>query len=291
MTERLDARLLMLIALAMLAFAANSVLGRLALGTDAIDAGSYTLIRLAAGAMMLWTIVRLRRSSHNPSPDSGHAFTRQWLSGVMLVGYALCFSFAYVSLHTGTGALILFGMVQLTMVGWGVIKGERPSPVQWLGLALAIAGLCYLVSPGVTAPPLKGAVLMALSGVAWGVYSLRGKGVSSPVEASAENFLWALPLAVLVWLLTLSGWHVSLTGVLLAVASGALASGLGYVLWYRILPAITATTAATVQLSVPVIAAVFGVLLMSEPVTTRLVVSSFTILGGIGLVIAARRKV
>ncbi|MGP4843909.1 DMT family transporter [Marinobacter sp. 1Y8] len=287
MTERLDARLLLLIALAMLAFASNSVLGRFALGSNAIDPGSYTLIRLASGAIMLWIIARLSRRE---SPGPRHSLTRQWFSGVMLVSYALCFSFAYVSVDTGTGALILFGMVQLTMVGWGVVKGERPSPVQWLGSVLAIAGLGYLVSPGVTAPPLKGAVLMALSGVAWGVYSLRGKGVSSPVQASAENFLWALPLAVLVWLLTLSGWHVSLTGVLLAVASGALASGLGYVLWYRILPAITSTTAATVQLSVPVIASVFGVLLLSEPVTTRLVLSSVTILGGIGLVIAARRQ-
>lgn len=286
MTERFDARLLLLIALAMLAFASNSVLGRLALGSEAIDPGSYTLIRLASGALMLWMIVRCNRRS---SSEAAESRPRQWLSGVMLVVYALCFSFAYVSLHTGTGALILFGMVQLTMVGWGVAKGERPSPVQWVGSALAIAGLCYLVSPGVTAPPLKGAVLMALSGVAWGVYSLRGKGVSSPIQASAENFLWALPLAVLVWLLTMSGWHASLNGVLLAVESGALASGLGYVLWYRILPAITATTAATVQLSVPVIASVLGVLLVSEPVTMRLVVSSFTILGGIGLVIAARR--
>ena len=270
-------RLFILTTLAMLAFAGNSLLCRAALKATSIDAASFTTIRLISGALMLWLLVRLRQSS---SAGRGN-----WLSALALFAYAAGFSFAYVSLPTATGALLLFGAVQATMNGYGLFKGERFSKWQLGGLALACGGLVGLLLPGLSAPPLLGAVLMLSAGVAWGVYSLRGKGAGDATRVTAGNFLRAVPVAVLLSLLMLNQTKLDWAGVGLAVASGALASGVGYAIWYTALPALKATHAATVQLSVPVIVALGGMAFLGEPLSLRLVLASVAILGGIALVI------
>ncbi len=273
---------LALTALTMVAFAANSLLCRMALGERVIDAASFTTVRLASGALMLWLIVHFRGEA-----DS-RRHTNDWLAATMLFLYAVNFSFAYITLSAGTGALILFGVVQLTMFFAGLRGGEHFSGLSWVGLGLALAGLVYLVSPGVTAPEPTGAVLMAIAGFGWGIYSLRGRGVADPLRSTARNFLLAVPLGVVVSLVFAGHFHMQPQGAALAVASGAVASGLGYVIWYAALRGLSATSAATVQLSVPVIAAFGGVVLLSEAVTLRLLVASATILGGIAIVLTQR---
>jgi drug/metabolite transporter (DMT)-like permease len=270
---------------AMLAFAANSLLCRMALQHGGIDAASFGSIRLVAGALTLVLVVRLRSGA-------GPAGRADWLAAAMLFAYVAFFSFAYLSLSAGTGALILFGAVQLTMLGAGLRAGEMFGPVAWSGFVLAVAGLVYLVSPGVTAPPALGAVLMAVAGVAWGVYSLRGRGVADPLASTARNFVRAAPMAlVLSALLAGTGSaHADAAGIALAVASGALTSGIGYVIWYAALPSLTAMRAATVQLSVPPIAAFGGVLFLSEAITPRLMLCSVAILGGIALVLMGKAR-
>jgi drug/metabolite transporter (DMT)-like permease len=272
-----------LTAVTMVPLAANSLLCRTALGERAIDAASFTSVRLVSGALMLWLILRLRQASQ------ARTAAKDWLAATMLFLYAICFSFAYVTLSVGTGALILFGAVQLTMFFAGLRAGEHFSALSWTGLALALAGLVYLVFPGITAPEPVGAVLMGAAGFGWGIYSLRGRGVADPLGSTARNFLLAVPMGLLASLLTLGHCHVSPSGLGLAAASGAIASGLGYAMWYTALRGLTATSAATVQLSVPVLAAFGGVLLLGESVTVRLVVASAAILGGIALVLAQRR--
>lgn len=273
---------LALTALTMVAFAANSVLCRLALQTTPIDPATFTAVRLATGALTLWAVVRLRHGRAGGS----------WASAAALFVYAAAFSFAYVGLTVGTGALVLFGAVQLTMIGWGLARGERLSGLQTAGLAAALGGLVVLVLPGLAAPPLGAALLMAASGVAWGVYSLRGRGSRSAAADSAGNFARAVPLALglSVVLLAWPGAAVRADGAGLAYAtlSGSVTSGLGYVLWYAVLPALRATSASTVQLSVPVLAALGGVLLLGEVVTLRLALASALTLGGIALVLRAR---
>lgn len=269
-------------AAAMLAFAANSLLCRLALAGGGIDPASFGAIRIAAGALALAIIVRVRAGRGAAGGD--------WLSAAMLFAYVALFSFAYVGLSAGTGALILFGAVQLTMFGWAMRGGERFTPLAWCGLALAAGGLVCLVLPGVSAPPLAGAASMALAGAAWGVYSLRGRGAPDPLGATAGNFLRAAPLALVSWLPFMGGAHADASGIVLAVASGALTSGVGYALWYTALRGLTAMRAATVQLSVPLITAVGAVAFLAEPVTWRLALASAAILGGIALVLARRRK-
>jgi drug/metabolite transporter (DMT)-like permease len=269
-------------AAAMLAFAANSLLCRLALAGGGIDPASFGAVRVVSGAVALALIVRLRAGSMPAGGD--------WLSAAMLFAYVAFFSFAYVSLPAGTGALILFGAVQLTMFGWALRGGERFTQPAWCGLALAAAGLVYLVLPGVSAPPLLGAALMALAGAAWGVYSLRGRGAADPLRATAGNFLRAAPLALVLWLPFMGVAHADASGIGLAVVSGALTSGVGYAIWYTALRALTAMRAATVQLSVPVMTAFGAVLWLGEPVTLRLVLASLAILGGIALVLAWRGK-
>lgn len=269
-----------LTAVAMLAFAANSLLCRLALQQRGIDPASFGSVRLVSGAITLAAIVRLR------SPRSAPA-RADWRAAGMLFAYVAFFSFAYLALPAGTGALILFGAVQLTMFGAGLRAGERFSPVAWGGLALAAAGLVYLVAPGVAAPPLFGAVLMAGAGVAWGLYSLRGRGVADPLAATAGNFARAVPWALVLSLLFVADAHADVAGVCLAVASGALTSGIGYAIWYAALPRISAMRAATVQLSVPLIAAVGGVVFLSEAITPRLAAASVAIVGGIALVLTS----
>jgi len=277
-------RTLLLTSAAMLAFAANSLLCRIALHQRGIDPASFGSIRLVSGALMLALIVRLRA----PPPAPGRR--ADWIAVVMLFAYVAFFSFAYVNLSAGTGALILFGAVQLTMFSVGLRAGERFGLVAWTGLIAASAGLVYLVSPGVTAPPLVGAVLMAAAGVAWGVYSLRGRGVADPLVASASNFVRAAPLALVLSAVFAADAHGDAAGITLAIASGAITSGLGYVIWYSALPGLSALQAATVQLSVPLIAAVGGVVFLSEAITPRLAAASVAILGGIALVLTSKGR-
>jgi len=276
-----EPRTLALTGIAMLALAANPLLCRMALGAGHIDAASFTGIRVIAGAAMLKLLMAWTRRGGERKPVD-------WRAVVTLFGYMIFFSFAYLSIGVGTGALILFGAVLLTMFAVALRSGERFSPLSWAGLATAIAGLVYLVSPGVTAPEPVGAAMMAVAGVAWGLYSLLGRGEADPLGTTADNFLYAVPLAVAVNLLFWSDVYTSWYGVMLAILSGAIASGLGYALWYAVLAGMPATRAATAQLSVPVIAALGGVVLLSEPVTLRLVVSSTATLGGIALVLLQR---
>jgi drug/metabolite transporter (DMT)-like permease len=267
----------------MLAFAANSLLCRMALGAGLIDAASFTSVRIISGAVMLGLIVLPRlRSQGRPNVDSRAV--------LMLYAYMIFFSLAYLSLSAGTGALILFGAVQVTMFVAGLRSGEHFSKLSWTGLAFAVAGLVYLVSPGVTAPSTTGALLMAIAGIAWGFYSLLGRTAADPMESTAYNFIYAAPLALATSLFFMEDFHITLTGGLLAVASGAVASGLGYFVWYAALRGLTAIRAATVQLAVPIIAAIGGVLLLGEDVTSRLVLASIATLGGIAAVLKGSQE-
>jgi len=274
-------RAVLLTSVALVAFAANSILCRMALGGARMDPAGFTAVRLGSGAATLWLLLAVR-SGGLPRLE-GH-----WASAAALFTYAGAFSLAYVSLDAGTGALILFGAVQLTMLLAGLRAGERPRPAEWLGLGMALAGLVVLVRPGISAPAPVGAALMAAAGIAWGVYSLRGRGSREPLRNTAGNFLMAAPVAVL--LVPFGGgagdWTAS--GVALAVASGALASGVGYAVWYAALPALTATRAALVQLLVPVLAAAGGVALLSEAIPLRLPVAAALVLGGVALAVTAR---
>lgn len=270
---------------ALVAFAANSLLCRLALGEARIDAASYTSLRLASGALVLWAIAAL--SGRSGAGSRGGA----WSSAAMLFLYAGAFSFAYLTLDAGMGALILFGAVQVTMIFVGFREGHRPHWLEWLGLVTAFGGLIYLVAPGISAPSPLGSLLMAVAGVAWGLYSLRGRGAGDPVADTAANFTRAVPFALVLSLILMRGIEISPGGAWLAVLSGALASGLGYVLWYAALRGLTSTRAAVVQLSVPVLAAAGGVLWLDEALTQRLVVASVVVLGGVGLAILGRSHV
>ncbi len=276
-------RTLTLTTFAMLAFAGNSLLCRIALKHTNIDAASFTTIRLLSGALMLWLIVQVRRSATHGNGN--------WLSAFALFAYAAAFSFAYVSLSAATGALLLFGAVQATMIGYGIWSGERFVKWQLVGLALAFGGIVGLLLPGLSAPPLLGSLLMLSAGIAWGIYSLRGKGAGDPTKVTAGNFLRAVPIAAALSIVMFIANGLSLdAGVWYAVASGALASGVGYAIWYTALPSLKATHAATVQLSVPVIAALGGIVFLGEPITLRYVLASMAILGGIALVILEKQK-
>jgi len=265
-------------AVALTAFAANSLLARLALGAGTIDPASFTAIRLTSGAVVLWLLLRHRGEAIR--------FSKASLGGAALLFlYAAPFSFAYVTLPTGTGALVLFGAVQLTMIGAGLRAGERLGVLEWLGLGAAVAGVIYLNLPGLGAPSPLGVALMAVAGAAWGLYSLRGRDAGPPLLRTGQSFLAAAPAGMIVAAaaaITGRG-HLGLTGVLSGVASGALASGGGYAVWYSVLPSLSATRAGTLQLLVPVLAAVAGVVLLNEPVTLRLVVSAAAILGGVAI--------
>jgi len=274
-------RTILLTLVTMVAFAANSVLCRLALSHSTIDPASFTFVRLASGAAALWLL---------SSVIGRHKTGGSWKGAATLVLYAITFSLAYVALPAGTGALLLFGAVQVTMITAGFAKGERLSVGQWIGLILALAGLAVLVAPGVSAPPPLGAALMALSGMFWGIYSLLGRGSGDPTATTAGNFLRAAPLALLPLAATAGRLSIDGSGVLYAVLSGTLASGCGYILWYSVLPRLSAAQAASVQLSVPVIAALGGALSMGEALSARLGIATGTTLGGIAIVIAGRRR-
>ena len=270
-----------LTALAMIAFAGNSLLCRQALKHTTIDAGMFTLVRILSGAICLWIIAWIRKG---PPRNAG-----SWPSAFALFGYAALFSFAYLQLTAGTGALLLFGAVQGTMIFWALKKGERLRTLQIAGLLLAIVGLVALVFPGLSAPPLGAASLMLGAGIAWGVYSLRGKSAGDPLRTTAGNFLRAVPFAGALSVVALRSANFDSAGICYAVVSGAVASGIGYAIWYTALPGLKASAAATVQLSVPVLAAAGGILFLGEPITLRLALASVAVLGGIALVIVERR--
>lgn len=267
-------------ALAMLAFAGNSVLCRLALADGSIDALSFTWIRLVSGAAILAVLVWMRRGALRGAGN--------WVSALALLAYAAGFSWAYLHLTAAAGALLLFGAVQATMMGAALYQGERFSAPQTVGVLIAATGLLALLLPGWQAPPLLAAVVMGLAGVAWGVYSLRGRGVPDPLRQTAGNFLRAAAIALMAALASGFAVQAQPIGVVYALASGALTSGLGYALWYLVLPGLSSSTSAMVQLSVPVLAAIGGVALLAEPLSLRLTLSGLAVLGGIALFIRRR---
>jgi drug/metabolite transporter (DMT)-like permease len=282
MTPMSRSQVLLLTAFAMLAFAGNSLLCRLALAGTTIDAGTFTSVRIISGALMLWIIVQLRRGTPGLAGN--------WASAAALFAYAAGFSLAYINLSAATGALLLFGAVQATMIGYGFWNGDRLRGWQIVGFVCAVLGLIALLLPGLSAPPLHSAALMVGAGIAWGTYSLRGRGAGDPTSATAGNFVRAVPFTAVLSLIMLSQFSIDVAGASYAIASGALTSGLGYAIWYTALKGLKATSAATVQLSVPVIATIGGASLLGEHVTLRIVIASVAILGGIALVILNRAK-
>ena len=276
-------RTFLLTSVALVAFAMNSVLCRLALGHSAIDAASFSTVRLASGAVMLLLITAASKRKLS------FISRGNWISAALLFLYAVAFSLAYINLSAATGALILFGSVQATMLTVALARGERPHLFEWVGLFLALAGLIYLVSPGLAAPSLASSLLMALAGISWGFYSLRGRETRNPLADTTNNFIRALPLAVLVSIVMFGQFHLSSIGIIFAVLSGALTSGLGYVIWYAALKGLTATRAAMVQLAVPVLAAAGGVVILSERISLRLLLSAVMVLGGVGLALMSRK--
>ena len=275
-------QLVSLTTLTMIAFAANSLFCRMALKETSIDAASFTSVRIVSGAAMLWLLMRWQRQA-----PLAHG---SWRSALALFIYAVALSFAYRTINAGAGALMLFGAVQATMIIAGFIRGERMSGLQTAGFVAAVAGLLILVLPGVEAPSLLDAILMLASGTAWGVYSMSGRGQTSPAAATAGNFIRAVPLTLCLSAIALPWLHTDARGTLYAALSGALTSALGYVLWYRVLQHMRAMTASTVQLSAPVIASLGGNLLLGEALTRDLVISSFLILGGIWMVLRYRKR-
>ena len=278
----------------MIAFASNSLLCRAALKETSVDPASFTFLRIFSGAIALWLLMRVRKkASADRTPAVFLALLSQrplvrdgsWPSALALFVYAAAFSFAYLALSAGTGALLLFGAVQATMILWGLHKGERLSTIQIVGFFLAVTGLVVLVFPGLSAPPLASSILMLGAGVAWGIYSLRGKGERNAATATAGNFVRAVPFATALMVIFPSWTHVDLSGTAYSVISGAVTSGLGYVVWYKALPRMKTASAATVQLSVPVLAATGGILLLGEPITLRYMLASVAVLGGIALVV------
>ena len=281
--------------IALIAFAANSLFCRMALAEGYIDAWSFTIIRLLSGAICLSIIMgvysyNLRRKDltlNNPQNKAILKDKGSWLSSLSLVVYALCFSIAYVELDTGTGALILFSAVQLTMIGWGIYKKEQLSALQWMAFIVAVAGFVYLMLPSAAVPSVLAATLMAISGMAWGIYSIRGKTCVSPLRATGFNFirsLVAIPLLLIIGMVYLKNMPlstISIEGILLACASGAIASGMGYSVWYMAMPSLKSTQAAVVQLCVPVLAAILGVVFLSEQLTLPFILASAVILGAV----------
>lgn len=268
-------------AFALLAFAFNSILCRMALRTGEADAAGFTAVRLVSGALTLVVISYFAKSGNGLKRGT-------WVSAFFLFAYAICFSFAYIGLTAASGALILFSSVQFTMIAVALIRGERPRAVEWLGLLIALGGLTYLLLPGLSSPPPLESSLMAAAGIAWGFYTLRGKGSTDPLADTTGNFVRAIPMIALAAIPFLARINISSRGIVLAVLSGAVASGIGYTVWYAALKHHAATRAAVLQLSVPLIAAFGGVLLLSEAMTTRLLIAAALILGGVGLTIAGR---
>ena len=284
----------------MIAFAANSVLSRLALGGEVIDAASFTAIRLGAGGFVLLMIVWLKSfltrkqlktrllEEKNSATSSTEQTSGSWLASLMLFIYAVTFSYAYMSVDTGTGALILFGAVQLTMILLSLFAGTRLHLTEWLGVVTAFFGFTYLVLPDISSPSFEGLLLMTLSGIAWGIYTLKGRDSQNPLLDTTYNFIRTMPLVLVLVLLTINDMHFSSEGILLAVIAGGLTSGIGYTIWYIALTGLTSTQAAVIQLSVPIIAAIGGVIFVSETITARLIISSIVVLGGILMVVLGK---
>jgi drug/metabolite transporter (DMT)-like permease len=270
--------------LALIAFASNSLLTRLALGSHQIDAATFTAIRLGAGAVVLAFLVRANAGTWTPL-RGGDA-----RGPLALFAYAAPFSFAYLRIGAAVGALVLFGIVQLTMIGYALFRGERPAAWTWLGIALAMSGLAILTVPAATRPDPVGVVLMTIAGIAWAVYSLVGKTATDPIAANARSFLWSSPVALLILFVLRTNVTASGKGITLAVISGAVTSGLGYAIWYRALPRLTVTQAAVAQLTVPIIAALAAIGLLHERVSGRLLVSGAAVLSGVGLVLVTRSR-
>ncbi|MFJ3461588.1 DMT family transporter [Achromobacter spanius] len=278
-------RLFALTLFAMLAFAGNSLLCRIALKQTAIDPTTFVAIRIVSGALMLWLVLAVRRQSTR--------LEGTWAGAFALLAYAMAFSYAYTHIPAGTGALLLFGAIQISMILYGLTIGERLSPLQCAGMALAVTGLVALMLPTADAPPVFYGVLMILSGVAWSIYSLLGRSAKNPAAATAGNFIRAAPVALALLLVqfVMANVRIDIPGAVYAVASGAVTSGLGYILWYAALKQLNVTRAATVQLSVPVLAALGGTLFLDEPLTALLVAASALVLAGVSLVIVAKRRV
>lgn len=279
---RTVAKTLIFTILALIAFAANSVLARLALGDNTIDASSFTVVRLLSGAFVLLAMLKISNDKKSVSSKGS------WFASIMLFLYAITFSFAYVTLDTGTGALILFGSVQMTMIILSLIAGNRLHITEWFGVLIAFAGFVYLILPGISTPSITGFMLMTLAGVAWGVYTLKGQYSENPLIDTTYNFLRIIPVVIVLAIITIHNAHYSSEGIVLAILSGAIASGIGYTIWYVALGGLSATKAAVVQLSVPVIAALGGVVFVAEVITLRLTISALMILGGILLVVLGR---
>lgn len=276
------AKTAILTGLALIAFAANSVLCRLALGNEAIDAASFTVIRLLSGAIVLFLIIRYTQKNTELSTNSS------WIASLMLFLYAITFSYAYISLDTGTGALILFGSVQLTMILLSLISGTRLHYTEWAGVIIAFTGFVYLILPSITTPSSVGFLLMAVAGIAWGIYTLKGRGSQNPLMDTAYNFFRTIPLVILLTIITISHANYSSEGVLLALLSGGITSGIGYTIWYIALGGLSATQAAVLQLLVPVIAALGGIIFVSEAITVRFTISATMVLGGILMVVLGK---
>jgi drug/metabolite transporter (DMT)-like permease len=277
-------RIVLMTALAITAFAANSIICRAALGPGLIDPATFTTVRLVSAAAVLALVVFARRRK------LPHLSFGDWRAAMALFAYAVFFSFGYVLLSTGTGALILFGSVQLTMFAWAFYEGERFSALAWGGLALAAGGLVWLVLPGLEAPDPLGALFHTVSGAAWGVFSLLIRGAKHPVESNAANFAICVPLGVIVSLMFWGRMDATAQGLALAVLSGGLASGCGYVIWYWVLKHLPAARASAAQLSAPAVAALGGVMLLGEDLTLRLIVASAAMLGGVGIVLAQKAR-
>ena len=282
-------RIFGLTSLAMIAFASNSLLCRAALKQTSIDAATFTFIRIFSGAAALWLIMKMRNASAGAAVYDRRS-EGNWLSAAALFVYAAAFSFAYNTLSAGMGALLLFGAVQATMILWGLRAGEKLQAIQIIGLVVAASGLVVLVFPGLSAPPFSGSILMFGAGVAWGIYSLRGKTASDAIAATAGNFIRAVPFALAVSLALFPWARFDFLGTTYAVLSGAITSGLGYMIWYSALPGLKAAGAATVQLSVPVLAATGGIFLLGEPITLRYALASIAVLGGIVLVVIEKTQ-
>lgn len=275
-------RLTITTSIVMIAFAGNSLLCRVALTTTNIDAATFTTIRIVSGAITLFILILLGRRTRSVSGN--------WLSAMALFGYAAGFSFAYLELSAATGALLLFGAVQCTMIGYGLMKGERMNLIETMGVFIAVAGLVGLLLPGLSTPPILSAMMMLGAGVSWGIYSLRGRGVSDATRETAGNFVRAIPFALFASIVSLPNMQIDLSGAVYAVLSGAVASGLGYAIWYAVLPLMRATSAATVQLTVPALAAIGGIAFLNESITLQLGLASTAILGGVGIYILSKGR-
>lgn len=277
-------KLVLYTTLALIAFALNSILCRLALRGGEADAAGFTAIRLVSGAIVLTAIVLFSKTTPSSLRQGS------WPSAIFLFAYAMCFSLAYLNLTAGTGALILFGSVQLTMIAVTLAGGERPRPLEWLGLVVAAVGLVYLVLPGIESPPLNSSLLMAVAGAAWAMYTLRGRNSIDPTQETAGNFVRTIPLGLIAVGMFWPNVMLTAYGISLAVVSGAITSGIGYAIWYAALKELRSTRAAVVQLAVPVIAAAIGIAFLDEAADVRLIIAGMFILGGIGLVIFGKER-